>query len=147
MAVIRFASAFRESCGIFLQKNRTLIIGCAASASVASVCGLAPRVGLEFVPSALFTHFFPGVNIVSQRSDVVDSIRKSLSTLEKDQYIVVSGEKGVGNRRLQLLGAGGTLHDPGPQQRQRGVELCDIVHDAATGKSKNLQPLGIAGDG
>jgi hypothetical protein len=37
-SVLRFASAFRESCGIFLQKNRTLIIECAASASVASVC-------------------------------------------------------------------------------------------------------------
>ena len=51
------------------------------------------------------------------------------------------------DRRLQLPGAGDTLHDPGPQQRQRGVKLFDTVHDAATEKSKNMQPLGIAGVG
>ena len=92
------------------------------------------------MPSALFTHFFPGVKIVSQRSDVVDSIRKSLSTSYKDQYIVVSGEKGVGKTcavKTSLLGSFDVVYVSVPPATPHN-EILSKVYNAITRGSSML---------
>ena len=134
-AVKRFAGAF-NSCGIFLQNNRTNIIACAGS-TILAVCGLMPRAGLETLPWGL-THFFSGVETVSQRIDVVDSIRESLLTSNKDQYIVVSGEKGVGKTcavETSLLGSFDVVYVSVPPATPHEKILSNVYNAITRGSS------------
>ena len=58
--------------------------------------GLVPRVGpLRAIVLALSTRF-KGTQDISQRTNEVHDLRKMLSNLQKQQYVVVSGPKGVG---------------------------------------------------
>ena len=62
----------------------------------AAALGLAPRVGpMRAIVLALSTRFRRAPD-VSQRTNEVRTLRSMLSTVQKDQYVVVSGPKGVG---------------------------------------------------
>ena len=68
----------------------------AVAAPPAAAFGLVPRVGpLRAIVLALSTHF-RGTRDISQRTSEVLNLRKMLSNLQKQQYVVVSGPKGVG---------------------------------------------------
>ena len=68
----------------------------AIAAPSAAALGLAPRVGpMRAIVLALGTRF-RRARVVSQRAQDVHSLRTILSTAERDQYVVVSGPKGVG---------------------------------------------------
>ena len=58
--------------------------------------GLVPRVGpLRAIVLALSTRF-RGTRDISQRTSEVLNLRKKLSNISMEQYVVVSGPKGVG---------------------------------------------------
>ena len=69
----------------------------AIAAPSAAALGLAPRLGpLRAIVLAFSTRFKPAKNGVSQRANEVHTLRKMLATVKSDQYVVVSGPKGVG---------------------------------------------------
>lgn len=58
--------------------------------------GLVPRVGPLRALALALTSRFRRAQDVSQRTDELQTLRRMLSTVQKDQYVVVSGPKGVG---------------------------------------------------
>ncbi len=68
----------------------------AIAAPPAAVVGLVPRLGpLRAIVLGLSTRFRRAQD-VSQRTNEVRSLSTMLSTVQRDQYVVVSGPKGVG---------------------------------------------------
>ncbi len=81
-----------------LSQVASIIASLAAiSAPPAAIAvGLVPRLGpLRAIVLALSTRFRRAPD-VSQRTNEVRTLRSMLSTVQKDQYVVVSGPKGVG---------------------------------------------------
>ena len=67
-----------------------------AAPPAAVAFGLVPRVGpLRAIVLALSTRF-RGTRDISQRTSEVLNLRKKLSNISMEQYVVVSGPKGVG---------------------------------------------------
>ena len=67
-----------------------------AAPPAAVAFGLVPRVGpLRAIVLALSTRF-KGTQDISQRTNEVLNLRKMLSNISMEQYVVVSGPKGVG---------------------------------------------------
>ena len=72
----------------------------AIAAPSAAALGVAPRVGpMRAIVLALSTRFRRAPE-VSQRANELRDLRSMLSTVQKDQYVVVSGPKGVGKTCL-----------------------------------------------
>ena len=68
----------------------------AIAAPPLAAVGLVPRLGpMRAIVLALSTRFRRAQD-VSQRANEVHTLRSMLSTAHKDQYVVVSGPKGVG---------------------------------------------------
>ena len=68
----------------------------AIAAPSAAILGLAPRVGpMRAIVLALSTRF-RRAQAVSQRAAEVRTLSTMLSTVQRDQYVVVSGPKGIG---------------------------------------------------
>jgi hypothetical protein len=68
----------------------------AITAPSAAALGLAPRLGpLRAIVFALGTRFERAPK-VTQRTTELRTLRSMLSTVQRDQYVVVSGPKGVG---------------------------------------------------
>ena len=86
---------------IFLPPVETLLSVASIVAPFAAVVappafGLVPRVGpLRAIVLALSTRF-RGTRVISQRTSEVLYLRKTLSNIAIEQYVVVSGPKGVG---------------------------------------------------
>ena len=74
----------------------------AIAAPPAAFAGLVPRLGpMRAIVLALSTRF-RRVQDVSQRANEVHTLRSMLSTVQKDQYVVVSGPKGIGKLACPL---------------------------------------------
>ena len=80
-----------------LSHMASLVASFAAVAAPPAVAfGLMPRVGpLRAIVLALITRF-RGTQDISQRTIEVLNLRKMLSNISMEQYVVVSGPKGVG---------------------------------------------------
>ncbi len=81
-----------------LSQVASIIASLAAIAAppAAVVVGLVPRLGpLRAIVLALSTRFRRAPD-ASQRTNEMRTLRSMLSTVQKDQYVVVSGPKGVG---------------------------------------------------
>ena len=81
-----------------LSHMASLVASFAAVAAppAAVAFGLVPRVGpLRAIVLALSTRF-KGTQDISQRTNEVLNLRKMLSNISMEQYVVVSGPKGVG---------------------------------------------------
>ena len=68
-----------------------------AAPPAAVAVGLVPRLGpMRAIVLALSTRFFKRAQTVSRRANELHTLRSMLSTVQRDQYVVVSGPKGVG---------------------------------------------------
>jgi hypothetical protein len=72
----------------------------AIAAPSAAALGLAPRLGPGRAIMLALSTRFRRARDVSQRTSELHSLHSMLSTAQKDQYLVVCGPKGVGERSL-----------------------------------------------
>ena len=84
-----------------IMESFSRVVGIVASlaaiaAPPAAFAGLVPRLGpMRAMVVGLSTRF-RRVQNVSQRANEVHTLRSMLSTVQEDQYVVVSGPKGIG---------------------------------------------------
>ena len=86
--------SFRKNMTFFLSDTKIQLA--LISLFCAMLLGGVPRVGFELLPVAIYGRLVLHAERVSQRTDFVENLIHALSTLKKDQYIVVAGPKGVG---------------------------------------------------